>query len=775
MASVLLDYSDITDIFKEKLHVDNIVKKISSIFLNARYADKVNYKPYFQRNYVWDSEKASYFIESILLGTEIPPLVFFQSQSKIEVIDGRQRYETIERFLNDRFVLNESGLHCLKSLAGKKYSQLDSEIRELFEETRIRILQFHVVNEPKLEEEREDKIKKEIFRRYNSGITPLGKAEIERATYISDPLSSMLVKHLGENQNSLDLLSRLFLPVSKGRSAKRDKINYLVMQIRTLLSLPYIPIYSYARSSSRQEVIHKAYFLKIASRSPDEVFSAFSHIIDALNKLEIELLNANHFLGNNKLFFEAAFWGLEILNAYNCSFKEQEIKRIAHEIVVNNQKEEYWERIINNPEKDLSILFDQTGSHYYSSTNNRYNFVANIFSLLYSIDYSKHLKNPTEFQKIMSVNLQHDELKHYQLNKPIPETLTIEDIISDMQRDRFLVRPDYQRSEVKNVQKASYLMESIMLGINIPPIFVYKRSDKVKEVIDGQQRLLTILGFLGRTYKDENGVTASSNKDLFKLSKLRILTELNGLNVHTISPEFVDKILEFPIDVIEISQEINPEFSQTDLFARLNSKPYPIKENTFEMWNAYIDKDIIMHIRRIAEKYENIIFRARDTRMKVEELITSLAYLDYRMVATGAELNHMLNVYKKHGQLCARIASKETVTNTLSELSNKNPALFIPSVNSVETFAQKVYLLIDQKPARLKELFSHSRKGMQHKTDQNYYLLWAILRKISAEEILAQKEMVFDAATKMFSVIQKSPDEYSVEDFFADIEKFPNQ
>ena len=85
---------------------------------------------------MWDSEKASYFIESILLGTEIPPLVFFQTQSANEVIDGRQRYETIERFLNDRFLLNESGLHCLKSLAGKKYSQLDENIREQFEETR---------------------------------------------------------------------------------------------------------------------------------------------------------------------------------------------------------------------------------------------------------------------------------------------------------------------------------------------------------------------------------------------------------------------------------------------------------------------------------------------------------------------------------------------------------------------------------------------------------------------------------------------------------------
>lgn len=209
--SIQLDYSDITDIFKEKLHVDNIVKKISSIFLNKRYAEKINYKPYFQRNYVWDSEKASYFIESILLGTEIPPLVFFQSQSDNEVIDGRQRYETIERFLNDRFVLNESGLHCLKSLGGKKYSQLDEDIREQFEETRIRILQFRVVNEPKLEDEREDKIKKEIFRRYNSGITPLQKYDIDRAAYINDKLSNLLYDKIYNNTGLYNFLCEIIL------------------------------------------------------------------------------------------------------------------------------------------------------------------------------------------------------------------------------------------------------------------------------------------------------------------------------------------------------------------------------------------------------------------------------------------------------------------------------------------------------------------------------------------------------------------------------------
>ena len=55
------------------------------------------------------------------------------------------------------------------------------------------------------------------------------------------------------------------------------------------------------------------------------------------------------------------------------------------------------------------------------------------------------------------------EVRRYKLNKPLPETLTIEDILSEMRRSRFLIRPDYQRSEVKNIQKASYLMESILL------------------------------------------------------------------------------------------------------------------------------------------------------------------------------------------------------------------------------------------------------------------------------------------------------------------------
>ena len=261
MSSIQLDYSDITDIFKEKLKIDNIVKKVSSIFLNQRYAGKINYKPYFQRNYVWDEEKATYFIESILLGTEIPPLVLFQTKDKNEVIDGRQRYETIKRFLEDKLVLKAKGLHSLKTLSGKRYSQLDEDTRELFEETRIRILQFNVVDEPKLEDEKEEKIKKEIFRRYNSGITPLQKYDIDRAAYIDDNLTKMLYNKIYIDIKLYSFLCEILLPRSKKKASKRDKVNIIVSLIRNLVTLPFVPIFSYSKGSSKADIICKYYFI----------------------------------------------------------------------------------------------------------------------------------------------------------------------------------------------------------------------------------------------------------------------------------------------------------------------------------------------------------------------------------------------------------------------------------------------------------------------------------------------------------------------------------
>lgn len=773
MSNIQLDYSDITDIFKEKLKIDNIVKKISSIFLNQRYAGKINYKPYFQRNYVWDDEKATYFIESILLGTEIPPLVLFQTKEKNEVIDGRQRYETIERFLADKLILKEKGLHSLKALSGKKYSQLNEETRELFEETRVRILQFNVVDEPKLNEEKEDRIKKEIFRRYNSGISPLQKYDIDRAAYINDNLTKLFYQKIFKDSKLFDFLSEIILPKSKAKANKRDKVNVLVSLVRNLITLPYVPIYSYAKGSSKAEIICQYYYSIVATNDEIKELKKFDEIIGYLDKFYNKCNEQDFLLSKSKLFYEVLYWAIFIVYENRSKVEEEEIEKVLDYINKASEHDVIWEHIINNPQRSVDLIFETTGSHYYSAINNRYNFMANIFKLVFEIDFQKYMKNPELFQEMMENDEVGEEIENYKINKPLPETLTIEDIISDMKKCRFLIRPDYQRSEVKNIQKASYLMESILLGINIPPLFVYKRKDKIKEVVDGQQRLLTILGFLGKTYVDERGVTVFSDKDKFKLSKLKILSELNGRNIETIGDEFEEKILEFPMDIIEIDYEQNPEFSQIDLFLRLNTKPYPIKENTFEMWNAYIDKEIIVKVKSIASKYEKKVFKAKDNRMRLEELITSLAYIDYRMSQPYTEIINVLNIYKRNERLCARIMSKDNITKTLSDLSNKNPEVFIISIQNVEKFVEKILLLIENDANKLRELFNHSKKGIQYKTDQNFYFLWVMLFKITDDKIKCNKEKIFKNISRLFSKIQKTPDNYTTEMFLeeADVTK----
>lgn len=769
MSNIQLDYSDITDIFKEKLKIDNIVKKVSSIFLNQRYSGKINYKPYFQRNYVWDEEKATYFIESILLGTEIPPLVLFQTKDKNEVIDGRQRYETIKRFLEDKLVLKGKGLHSLKVLEGKKYSQLDESTRELFEDTRIRILQFNVVDEPKLDEEKEEKIKKEIFRRYNSGITPLQKYDIDRAAYIDDNLSNQLYSKIYNDNKLYDFLCEIILPKSKKKANKRDKVNIVVSLVRNLITLPLIPIYSYSKGSSKAEIICKYYYAQVANENETKILDKFTTVITYLIKFNTICKEKNAYLCNNNLFYEVLYWAIDIVLDNGKEISDDHIEKIFE--YINNAEcyPKLWNHIINNSQKSMELIFESTGSHYYSAINNRYNFIANIFQDIFEIDFQKYMKNPDVFSKMMESTGEKDEISHYKINKPLPETLTIEDIILDMKKARFLIRPNYQRSEVKNIQKASYLMESILLGINIPPLFIYKRGDKIKEVVDGQQRLLMILGFLGKTYIDERGETVCTDKNKFRLSKLKILSELNGKTIETVGDKFEEKILEFPMDIIEIDAEQNPDFSQIDLFLRLNTKPYPIKENTFEMWNAYIDKDIVIKVKDIAAKYEKRVFRARDNRMKLEELITSLGYLDYRMNQPHTEIINLLNIYKRNDRMCARIMSKDNVTKTLSELSNTNPKAFVEALENVELFVNKILILIEDDPEKLRELFNHSKKGVQYKTDQNFYFLWALHFKISIEELQKRKRKEFRRISKIFSLIQKTPADYTTEMFLREL------
>lgn len=70
---------DLKSIFGSRIQIGSKLRSIMGVFFNQDSQEVTDYKPSYQRNYVWDDEKATYFIESIFLGTEIPPLVYFKT------------------------------------------------------------------------------------------------------------------------------------------------------------------------------------------------------------------------------------------------------------------------------------------------------------------------------------------------------------------------------------------------------------------------------------------------------------------------------------------------------------------------------------------------------------------------------------------------------------------------------------------------------------------------------------------------------------------------
>jgi len=94
---------------------------------------------------------------------------------------------------------------------------------------------------------------------------------------------------------------------------------------------------------------------------------------------------------------------------------------------------------------------------------------------------------------------------------------TIENMIDSGKYD---LNPEYQRRKRWDTQRKSRLIESFIMNVPIPPIFLYEVDYSVYEVMDGQQRLTAIYDF----YKGE-----------YELEELDYWQELNGKKLSKIA------------------------------------------------------------------------------------------------------------------------------------------------------------------------------------------------------------------------------------------------
>jgi hypothetical protein len=157
--------------------------------------------------------------------------------------------------------------------------------------------------------------------------------------------------------------------------------------------------------------------------------------------------------------------------------------------------------------------------------------------------------------------------------------MSVGEIVSMYENLEIIVDPEFQRLFRWNVGQKSKLIESLLLGIPLPSIFVFETEDGSWELIDGLQRVSTILEFMGKLRNPDGGMTPPSIMEATKyLGSLHNAVWEKSDLIPALPLEEqseIDKIHQLSIRRARIGVEIlkRPSGNQMkfELFQRLNA------------------------------------------------------------------------------------------------------------------------------------------------------------------------------------------------------------
>lgn len=180
------------------------------------------------------------------------------------------------------------------------------------------------------------------------------------------------------------------------------------------------------------------------------------------------------------------------------------------------------------------------------------------------------------------------------------------------------ITPEYQRVfRWTNFQQTRFI-ESVLLGIPIPPIFVAEDNHGKWEVVDGLQRLSTILSFFGL-------LESMPEKNNLKLTEGELVNELENITIDNL-PLKLKTTIKRSVCRVEIVRWDSEEDIRYELFNRLNTGSTPLEDQEIRncIFRSYpVDLNKILRECAKNEDFETLISptKRRKEEMFLEELV----------------------------------------------------------------------------------------------------------------------------------------------------------
>lgn len=233
-------------------------------------------------------------------------------------------------------------------------------------------------------------------------------------------------------------------------------------------------------------------------------------------------------------------------------------------------------------------------------------------------------------------------------------TVTWRELLGQYQDGELAIDPEYQRLFRWDIEQQTQYIESILLNIPSPPLFLARNADGKFEVIDGLQRVSTMLKFfsLGRNAPDvepclnddeetdQNNITVPSI-----LSAGPLIPSLEGFSSLTLPETLIRTIKYARITIILLEKESTTR-ARYEVFRRLNKQGSPLSDQEIRNCTSrLLGKEFPTQLRQLASNLD-----VRDAlslnddaqrRMGVEECLLRFLALNF----SEKKLKHHIREY----------------------------------------------------------------------------------------------------------------------------------
>lgn len=203
----------------------------------------------------------------------------------------------------------------------------------------------------------------------------------------------------------------------------------------------------------------------------------------------------------------------------------------------------------------------------------------------------------------------------------------VDSLLGKYTRGRLVIQPDFQRQFVWDAKKSSRLIESALLEIPLPVVYISEEQDGKESVIDGQQRLTAFFCFINGKFPN--------NRD-FRLTGLKVYSELERKTFKDLDDALQDRIRYCKIRTITFKRESDPDL-KFEVFERLNTGSVSLNDQ--ELRNCIYRgpyNELLKELSATSRFRELLGIKSADKRMRDVELVLRFAafyhrtYLNYK-------------------------------------------------------------------------------------------------------------------------------------------------